>query len=91
MTHIKSADLSQDLGLVHVKTNRYSDWNTTYENRSILWLENKQISKYPGKLFHNIISKYGFLTGPLTQATGPPRSGAGVAVGMLRGAGDSPT
>ena len=27
-------------------------------------------------------------TGPLTQATGPPRSGAGVGVGMLRGAGD---
>ena len=26
--------------------------------------------------------------GPLTQATGPPRSGAGVGVGMLRGAGD---
>ena len=24
-------------------------------------------------------------TGPLTQATGPPRSGGGVAIGMLRG------
>ena len=30
-------------------------------------------------------------TGPATQATGPPRSGEGVGVGMLRGAGDSPT
>ena len=28
-------------------------------------------------------------TGPLRQATGPPRSGAGVGVGVLRGAGDS--
>ena len=28
--------------------------------------------------------------GPLRQATGPPRAGAGVGVGMLRGAGDSP-
>ena len=27
-------------------------------------------------------------TGPPTQATGPRRSGAGVGVGMLRGAGD---
>ena len=27
----------------------------------------------------------------LRQATGPPRSGAGVRVGMLRGAGDSRT
>ena len=27
-------------------------------------------------------------TGPPTQATGPPRSGAGVGVGMLRGTGD---
>ena len=26
--------------------------------------------------------------GPLTQATGPLRSGAGVGVGILRGAGD---
>ena len=26
--------------------------------------------------------------GPLTQATGPVRSGAGVGVGMLRGAGE---
>ena len=30
-------------------------------------------------------------TGPPTQATGPPRSGAGVGVGMLRGSGDSLT
>ena len=30
-------------------------------------------------------------TGPPTQATGPPRSGAGVGIGMLRGAGDSLT
>ena len=30
-------------------------------------------------------------TGPLRQAMGPPRSGAGVGVGMLRGAGDSLT
>ena len=28
-------------------------------------------------------------TGPATQATAPPRSGAGVVVGMLRGAVDS--
>ena len=28
-------------------------------------------------------------SGPLTQATGPPRLGAGLGVGMLRGAGDS--
>ena len=27
--------------------------------------------------------------GPLRQATGPPRSGAGMGVGMLRDAGDS--
>ena len=27
--------------------------------------------------------------GPLNQATGPPRSGAGVGIGLLRGAGDS--
>ena len=27
----------------------------------------------------------GPVTGPLTQATGPPRSGGGVAIGMLRG------
>ena len=30
-------------------------------------------------------------TGPLTQAMGPPRSGAGVGVGVLRGAGGSLT
>ena len=30
-------------------------------------------------------------TGPLRQAMGPPWSGAGVGVGMLRGAGDSLT
>ena len=28
-------------------------------------------------------------TGPPTQAMGPPQSGAGVEVGMLRGAGNS--
>ena len=32
-----------------------------------------------------------FPLGPLRQATGPPWSGAGVGVGMLRGAGDSLT
>ena len=26
-----------------------------------------------------------FVLGPFTQATGPPRSGGGVAIGMLRG------
>ena len=31
------------------------------------------------------ISGLGPATGPLTQATGPPRSGGGVAMGMLRG------
>ena len=31
------------------------------------------------------------LVGPTRQATGPPRSGAGVGLGMLRGAGDSLT
>ena len=31
------------------------------------------------------------LVGPPRQATGPPRSSAGVGVGMLRGAGDSLT
>ena len=30
-------------------------------------------------------------TGPPRQATGPPWSGAGLGVGMLRGAGDSLT
>ena len=32
--------------------------------------------------------KSGFLTESFKQATGPPRSGAGVGVGMLRSAGD---
>ena len=37
------------------------------------------------------LSKISEATGPPGQATGPPRSGAGVGIGMLRGAGDSLT
>ena len=36
-------------------------------------------------VFRLFIVAFTQATGPLTQATGPPRSGGGVAIGMLRG------
>ena len=48
-----------------------------------------QCSQYIDSTF-NLFANLNF-TGPLRQATGPLRSGAGVGVGMLRGAGDSLT
>ena len=38
-----------------------------------------------GEALRGVEDEHGLLTGPLTQATGPPRSDAGVGIGMLRG------
>ena len=66
---------------------------TVKRERLCIYNKPTQISDPAAALLHILIppqiSEPERATGPLTQATGPLRSGAGVGIGMLRSAGDS--
>ena len=65
-----------------------TNWGFSWICKSILFWSQGHVRKsrnHRNEVFGFSHEQINAATGPLTQATGPPWSGGGVAIGMLRG------